>query len=511
MKLQRTRNAVRNIISGILNKIVGLFLPFVIRTIMIQEMGAEYLGLSSLFGSILQILNLTELGFGTAMVFSLYKPIAKNDNDTICEILNLYKNIYRIIGGIILGIGLILTPGIKYLISGAYPNDVNIYILYIIYLFNTAISYLLFAYKGAILAAYQRGDIENNLNMIAMAAMYFIQIAVIFAFHNYYIYVIFFPLTSIAINFIRAIIVNKMYPQYKCKGQLSKEAKKEIFKKVGALFGHKLSFTVTTACDTMVISAFLGLTSVAVYNNYFYIVNAINGFLIILSGSVTAGVGNSIETETVEKNYTDFKKLLFMYQWIFSWCTVCLVCLYQHFMYLWVGRISVEYMLPFYMVILFNIYFYSVQIRRPMLVYKDANGYWWADRYKPYVGIVVNLVSNIILVKCIGMAGVLISTIFVSIIYLPWETYVVFKNYFKRSSKEYYIELLKYTFIMIAICCITYGICGIFSERNYANLFIKLAICIVVPNVLFVLAYRKSSYYLFYLEKIKALCKNKII
>ena len=71
------------------------------RTIIIYYLGAEFLGLNSCLQSILQVLNLAELGVGSAMVFSMYKPIAENDTEKLCALLNLYKRYYTIswVGG----------------------------------------------------------------------------------------------------------------------------------------------------------------------------------------------------------------------------------------------------------------------------------------------------------------------------------------------------------------------------------------------------------------------------
>ena len=134
MQENRIKNSKRNLIAGVLNKMVAMLFPFIIRTIMIKMIGVEYLGLNSLFTSVLSMLSITELGFGTSMVYNMYKPIAENDTDTVCALLNLYKKIYRIVGCVILGLGLVIMPFIKYFISGSYPSDINIYILYLWFL-----------------------------------------------------------------------------------------------------------------------------------------------------------------------------------------------------------------------------------------------------------------------------------------------------------------------------------------------------------------------------------------
>ena len=87
MKIERTKNATRNIIFGVLLNIYQIAIPFFMRTAMIYFMGVDYLGLNSLFTSILQVLNLAELGVGSAMVFSMYKPIVSDDKKTICALM----------------------------------------------------------------------------------------------------------------------------------------------------------------------------------------------------------------------------------------------------------------------------------------------------------------------------------------------------------------------------------------------------------------------------------------
>ena len=131
MKIERTKNAVRNIVWGIVEKIITILMPFICRTVFIKVLGAEYLGLNSLFSSILQVLSISELGIGTAIVFSMYKPIAEDDEETLCALLNVYKKIYQVIGTVILAVGLAIIPILPKLISGSYPLEINIYALYL--------------------------------------------------------------------------------------------------------------------------------------------------------------------------------------------------------------------------------------------------------------------------------------------------------------------------------------------------------------------------------------------
>ena len=131
----RTKRSIKNVITGFSLKIIGLIFPFIIKTVIIKELGINYLGLNSLFTSILMMLSLSELGIGSALVFNMYKPIANGEKEKVCALLKAYRDIYRIIGIVISVIGILLIPFLPLLIKGGYPKDINIYVLYLIYLF----------------------------------------------------------------------------------------------------------------------------------------------------------------------------------------------------------------------------------------------------------------------------------------------------------------------------------------------------------------------------------------
>ena len=231
MSDSRIKNSKRNLKSAIILQIINIILPFVVRTLILYKLGEEYQGLNGLFTSILQVLNLTDLGFSSAVVYILYKPIAIGDNDTVCALISYLKRVYRIIGIVILAIGLILLPFLKFLIKGSYPDEVNIYLLYLIYLSNSVISYWLFAYKTALLLAMQRADLTDKISSIIKSSMFIVQAVVLFVFGNYYVYVIFLPIFSIINNLLVQFVSKKYFPQITPHGKISENIKKEMKKR----------------------------------------------------------------------------------------------------------------------------------------------------------------------------------------------------------------------------------------------------------------------------------------
>lgn len=489
MIINRTKNAKAGILSGFLKQIVNMGLPFISRTVLLYILGAEYLGLGGLFSSLLSFLSLAELGVSNAMVYSMYRPIADNDKTAIRALLALYRKLYRIIGSIILAAGLICIPFLPYFVKGDVPADMNLYILYGLYLLNTVCSYFLFAYRGSLLTAHQRVDVDNVVNTIIPLLNWCLQMATLFIIRSYYAYVIFMPISTIVTNFVRLCYVKKQYPDLYAEGRVAQELEKSIYKKIKALVGAKISTVVLHSADNIVISAFIGLTMVTIYGNYHYIMTAVGGFLGIVYSSILPGIGNSLVTETTEKNYKDFKKFSFLNFWMVLWCAVCFLCLYQPFMKLWAGE---ALLLPFSVVIMIVIYFIGYQGRKVVITYKDAAGLWWEDRFRPLVMAGTNLISNLILVQFIGIWGIVLSTILSLCISIPWETYTVFKYVFKRSSREYYISLVKYLTVFLFAAIITLGLCQIVQDGIIA-LLIRGCICIVVPNIIFILAFRKQE------------------
>lgn len=491
MKFERTKYATRNILFGSFLKIYLMFVPFLMRTAMIYFMGVQYLGLTSLFVSILQVLNLAELGIGTAMIFSMYKPVAEDDRDTVCALMRLYRTYYRVIGLVIGLVGVAITPLVPSFINGDIPGELNVYILYLLNLGATVVSYWLFAYKNCLLTAHQRTDVISIVTLITNTLQYGIQLMILLWLKNYYLYVIAILVTQALNNIIIAAVATKMYPQYRPEGKLDKTQKEDIKRRIRDLFISKLGGTVLGSADTLVISAFLGLTILAVYQNYFYIISAIYGFIEVILTSVTAGIGNSMITETEEKNFNDMRKFTFMYMWLVGFCICCFLGLFQTFMEIWVGS---DLLLPYTAVISFCIYFYSYELTRLFNVFKSAAGAWHEDRFRPLVSAVVNLFLNLLAVKYLGVHGIILSTIFaLSVIEVPWLLHNLFSVIYKRRLLRCYLQDLgKYTAGIIGAVILTGVLTKPVSQRGWPSFVLCLLLSCLIPNAIFFLLYRKE-------------------
>ena len=308
----------------------------------------------------------------------------------------------------------------------------------------------------------------------------------------YYIYLIITLVSQAFINIATAVVADKMFPMLKAKGQLPKETKQTINHKIRDLFTAKVGAVVVNSVDTLVISSCLGLTILAIYQNYYYIITALLSIVNILIYSCTAGIGNSLIVDTKEKNYGDLKTFTFIIAGVASFCASGLLCLYQPFMELWVGE---KLMFEFSAVICFCIYFFVVEINTLLNMYKDAAGMWHEDRFRPLVTAVVNLTMNLILVQVMGIYGILLSTV-ISLLFvgMPWLLHNLFTTLFdKKELKVYLFQLLKYVISALVIASLSCLLGNMIPLTGILLLVVRTIICGCVTIIVFFIAYRKTD------------------
>ena len=292
MKLDFAKNVKRNMIANAASSGIRLLFPFLNRTLFLWLLGPAYLGLNGLFGSILGVLSLAELGFGMAVVCSMYKPVADDDRDLLCAYLRFYRTIYRCVGAAIFLIGLALLPFLGKLVHGTVPPDIDLRILYVIHLVNTAASYFLFAYRGVVLGAHHRNDVITNIRTAVSVAQYIAVFLILLVTRNYYHYVIATVVFTVVQNVLLVKASRKLFPDIEPHGVLPLDLRRRVISDVKSIFMHKVGGVITNSTDNLVISAFLGLVAVAAYGNYYYVVTSVAGLVAVVYSSMTGGFGN---------------------------------------------------------------------------------------------------------------------------------------------------------------------------------------------------------------------------
>jgi O-antigen/teichoic acid export membrane protein len=508
MNFKRTENTTRTFAFGVINKVITLIFPFITRTIIIYTLGNDYVGLTSLFTSVLSILSVSELGISSAIAFCLYKPIAKDDRSTVNALIGLMKRLYRYIGIVVLIIGCILIPFLPYLIKGTCPSDVNIYFLYMIYLLNSVVSYFGFAYKGVLFEGYQQGDINHKISSGVEIVKYVAQIIILLQFKNYYGFALMLPASTILITVVTEIASQKMHPDIKPEGRISDEYKRIIKQKVVYLSLHSIAAKLTNPIDTIVISGALGLTAVAIYGNYQYIFSAVLAFLLIAYQAIKPALGNAFYSDTEKAKGDIFNALQLLSSWLAMWCSVCLLCLFQPFIEIWIGKSN---MLSFDAVILIVLYFYSTAVRQFLTTtYISIAGLWNKTLLRQIIAAALNFILDVALVKNFGISGIVFASFFTNaFVALPMDVWIAHKHVIKDNPIQAIKKTLIDMLIAGAIAAGTYFICNVFSQTGIIDLIVKVLICIVVPNALMIIIYRKSASFA-YIKRHLALMVKRI-
>lgn len=503
MDKTRTYKSIKNSLVATLSQLISVILSFVTRTFFIKFLSIEYLGVNGLFSNILTMLSLAEMGIGTAIIYSMYKPLSERDEYKISALMNLYSKAYKYIGIFVGVIGLALVPFLSILIKDT-PDINNLELIYILYLINSTTSYF-FTYKRSIIIADQYGYI-NKFNLITFSLIQNIsQMAILMLTHNFYLYLITQIICTVLSNVFISIKANKMYPflkKYK-DAKIDTETRHRIFKNVIAMISHKLGSVVVSGTDNLLISALVGIKSVGIYSNYILITNTLKGIIIQGTEAITATVGNLTTIESEKYSYNVYKKIYFINFFVTFFVTAFLFSLINPFIVLWIGK---EYLLDIKIVVMIIINFYLVQMRQPAIIYINTYGLFWQIRWKSIIEAVINLIISVSLgyLFKLGIIGILIGTFFSNVLTnMWWEPFVTFKYGFKMGVKKYFLMFLWDTAIWLMNIFLIYKTCLMFNFSGIKQLIINFIItaCVSIFTFSIFFAKRKEFRYCFKLVK----------
>lgn len=491
MNETRTSNSIRNIVFSVVSYVVTILLQFINRSVFVNYLSTEYLGLNGLFSNILSMLALSELGIGTAMAYAMYKPINDKDTEKIKSYMRLYKKWYNRIGLFILAAGAALTPFLQFLIADM-PDMKYIHVYYLLYVANTGISYF-YTYKRSLIICDQKAYISTATLTIASIVSKLSQILILIFTHNYMLYLVVSIVITRAENIWISKIADKKYPYLMDKKvvELSDTEKNVLKNNVLAMLFHKIGTVVINATDNLIISKVLGLASVGLYSNYVLIIDNISSFVTKSLYSVTASVGNLLASKDKDRVENVFFKMLFAEFWIVSFCAICLLCLLQPFVTVWLGK---NYLLSFQTVIVLAACFYVFNMRHTVLIFKEAAGLFAQDKYKAIIESIVNLVVSIPLTYLLGVTGVKLGTLISTVTVSFWfEGVVLYKFYYGKSARLYFGVQSKYLCVTIGMGVLTYGLCQLHSTQGLLGLALDGIICALVPNLVLILIFHKTD------------------
>lgn len=498
-KTSRTKNSVLSLLTGIGGQLINEALRFITRTVFIYTLGKIYLGVNGLFSEIMTMLALTELGFGTAIIYRLYRPIAENDSKQVRVLLKFYKKAYHIIGLVILVVGLTLLPFLRYLIKdydsiGAIGLDAEI--VYLLFLFQSVISYFCYAYRASLLTADQKQYVLNTTCVVIDIIRSIIQIIILLVWGNFIAYLVIAIVSTIALNIINAIIVRKRYPSFfeAEKDSLPKSEVKTMLKDCMALFVYKINGVIQKSTGNLIISAFIGLTTVALYSNYLLVYAAIRQLASQFFTAIKGSTGNLFAISSIDNQYSFFELLDFITAIIYGTIGIAVFININMLMTVWLGPdfvIAQPY--PFLLgleIILLGFTLSLNQIRNATGLFRQM----WA---RPIAGMIINLVSTLILVRIIGVYAIPIGYIIaVTLTNLAADPVIIYKNIFGNEYKisDYYHRNILITVLLLIVGMLAYYICNTFvKEPSWFSFIIRCLICALLTPTIILLLYHKTN------------------
>lgn len=513
----RTQKAFLNIAVSVLGQILSFALSFVIRTVFIRTLGELYLGLNGLYTNILSVLNLTELGLGTAIVIDLYRTVATNDKEKTKQYLELYRRAYFIIGAVIVLAGLALMPFLHYFVNDSeLLVGINYRLVFLLYLLNTTFSYFFFAYRQSILQANQEEYKIRTITYIFKIVEMLLQVTGLLIFKSIYLY-LFIPIVLGCISTVlKGMLCGRWYPyiREKPEGKLTKEELRTTWRNIRSVAIYKVSGCVISSTDNIILSSFISIIITGLYSNYLVITSAITTLLEKLFSAFTAGLGNlNVEAgENLEKKHDVFKALSFLNFWLYGFCSVCIFVLFEPFIQLWLGA---EYTLGYWTEFAIMLSFLINGLQETVGTHRAAYGLFYRGRYRPLFSITLNIGISILLVKLLpsefGIVAVLLGTVLSNLLSTWWyDALILYKSAFKRSPKEYYLRYLLRMFFILAVALVSRYIVSLLTLSPLLLFFAAFFLCVVVFHVPFFLLHYKSPELRYFLSSGKSLLSSKL-
>ena len=499
MAKSRLQNTLLNFSSGAAYRLFMMLTAFVVRTVFIRCLSEDYLGINGLYTNILNVLSLADLGFGTAMVYSLYKPLAENDQYKLAQLLQLYKKVYRIIGTVVLVLGLALVPFLDFLIKVA-PDVDGLTLYYLLYLGNSVVSYWFFAYRNSILQADQKAYVVTVLCGVFNLIKSVLQILLLLLLRNYTAYLLVQIGCTIAQSTVVAVVTRRKYPGIVQEAEpLPDGERKRIFADVRALMIQRIAFVALNGTDSIIISAFVGIRWVGLLSNFQMVVDSITGILTQITSAIAASMGNYFAKEDRESGYRLFLRVDFMGFWLYSFCSIALLTLLNPFVTLWLGE---AFTMENDVVLWLVLRFFVECLMNNLSTSRSALGLFVQSQYRPLVAAVMNIVLSFLLSGPLGVSGILMATVITRVTVNLWyNPLVIHRDGFGRPIKPYYFMWLRRFALIASIVVLMSRIAGVVLRGGVTiwSFGILMVLTALVPNAILLAIYRKNDHFLYYL------------
>ena len=509
-KNSRLYNSILNVGTTAIVTVFSMVLSMLVRAFLNRTLGTQYVGVNGVLSSIISSLSIADLGVDSVFVYLLYKPLAEKDSDEISKLMILFKHVYVWIGSIFMILGIACMPFLKYLVGHEAMKIPHIYLVFILFLLNTGLSYFFAAFR-IILNADQKYYIIARITFIVSCTTNMIQILCLLIVDSFIVYVSLMLLNTIVINVIIGIISIKRYKLKKIANKKFKDIKFKndntistlIHNTIGGI-SNKLGVIFVNSSDNILLANFETLKIVGMYSNYLLVTNGITSLLSKAIASITATIGNLGVESDETKNLSVFIRLNFLINTLVIFTVIPLSLFFGVFVDIWIGRAGV---LSEFATILIVINCLLTVIRYPALTFIDAFGLQWIQRWKSIIESLVNIAVSLILLlfSKLGLIGVLLGTLASNIFVVNWyEPYLVLKKVCGKRYKRYLNEIFPQMLIFVGT--LVYAM--IILKSNIIDYDFGMSLKIILSSevflvLIYVVVFRKNKYVSFIIRTIR--------
>lgn len=504
--MTRTQNSFFNMITSLGASLLTVSLSFVTRTVFIKYLGTGFLGVEGLFSNILSLLSLTELGIGYAIIFKLYRPIAENDRSRILVLLKLYRQVYWVIGAVIVTLGLILIPLLPHLVKD-YERFAELGLragaVFIVYILNTASSYWFFAYKSSFVRANQKAYILTTVGYAISVARSLCQILALVLFHSFMLYILVQLLFTIITGIIGSLICDRYYPfaRGKTRESISREERRDFARDCGSLLLYNVHNVVINASDNVVLSAMVGLETVGLYANYLSVKMALRTLLDGVMDSLKASLGSLYTTDNPDWSRLMFRTVNFLMVWMYGVGAIGLALLLDDFITLWLGSDYVVNSWVFQgsviatpLALFVGIEMYIIGYRELLSTYREALGLFQQMKYRPLLSVLINLAVVIPGIYYWGILGCVVSTIVAGLTTnMIFDPIIIYRHALKQPVGPYFLRNLLYVIVVAAAGGMSWWVCSLIPLTGIPGFVVHGLFCVFIPSCMFILCFHRTT------------------
>ncbi len=508
MEKSRTEHSMQNIIVAICARMLAILSGFFVRVIFTHTLSQEYVGINGLFSDIISVLALSELGIGTAITFTLYKPIAEKDVEKQKSIMKLYQRFYYMVAGIVLVAGLSIIPFMNILVKDHEKID-HLILIYLMYLFSSVSSYFMI-YKKTLIDAHQLSYIGVLYHTIWLLLQYVCQAVILLVTKNFILYLSVLIFCTLANNYMISRKADRLYPFLNDKNvqNLSKEEKSGIFTHIRAMLMHKVGNVLVNNTDNLLLSSIVGTISVGCYSNYYLVIGSVRQVLEQCFQGIAASVGNLGATENKERVKKVFLCTFFLGQWIYGMVTIAMFEVLNSFIGKSFGQ---TYVFDRTITLILCVNFYLLGMRQATLVFRDSLGLFHYDRYKSIVEAIINLAVSILLGQLWGVVGIFLGTLISMVTTSLWvEPYMLYKHKLKESGWDYCYRFLFYSVVTGVLWLLEDRICARIVSDSWGGMIIRAFLCLLITNLVYFLLYHRTFEFQFLMTKAGKILRKKL-